>query len=46
MVEYRIEYVTELMNQSQLQNNWGIDGWELIAIIEYNDQLLYHFIRK
>lgn len=46
MVEYRIEKVTIPMEANQLQNNYGVDGWDLISIVEYGEQLWYHFKRE
>jgi len=46
MVEYRIEKVTVPMEQSQLQNDWGIDGWKLVMVMEYDEELWYHFERS
>ena len=44
-IEYRIEKVKWLMSEKELHNEWGIYNWELISIVEVDEELWYHFKR-
>ncbi len=44
--EYKIEIVDEPLTWKYIQNEYGVDGFRLITILEYDNKLYYHFERS